>query len=82
MTSLMRRLPWIVLIFGSLTLGLAPFFPQPHLFEKVHMLINGELSRGIDFFDLFLHGLFPFLLILKAVLSLSYYHANKSANKR
>lgn len=65
MTHLMRRLPWAVLILGSLTLGLAPFFPQPHLFEKIHMLINGELSRSIDIFDLFLHGLFPLLLIVK-----------------
>ncbi|WP_028468734.1 hypothetical protein [Neptunomonas japonica] len=82
MTSLIRRLPWIVLILGSLTLGLAPFLPQPHLFEKVHMLINGELSRGIDFFDLFLHGLFPFLLILKAVLSLTHSKTKQFANKK
>ena len=82
MTSLMRKLPWIVLILGSLTLGLAPFFPQPHLVEKVQMLINGELSRSIDFFDLFLHGLFPLLLIVKAVLSLSHFQTKQSANKR
>ena len=78
MISLMRKLPWIVLILGSLTLGLAPFSPQPHLFEKIHMLINGELSRGIDFFDLFLHGVFPFLLIVKIALSLSHTQTNMS----
>lgn len=71
MINLMRRLPWVVLILGSLTLGLAPFSPQPHLFEKIHMLINGELSRSIDIFDLFLHGLFPLLLIVKIALSLN-----------
>jgi hypothetical protein len=70
MINLMSKLPWIVVILGSLTLGLAPFSPQPHLFEKVGMLISGELSRGIDFFDLFLHGLFPFLLIVKTALLL------------
>ena len=78
MINLMRKLPWIVLILGSLTLGLAPFSPQPHLFEKIHMLINGELSRGIDFFDLFLHGVFPFLLIVKIALSLSHTQTNMS----
>ncbi|WP_372740582.1 hypothetical protein [Neptunomonas sp.] len=74
MTNLIRRLPWFVLILGSLTLGLAPFFPQPHLFEKIQMLINGERSRGIDIFDLLLHGLFPLLLIVKA--ALSFKHSN------
>ena len=66
---MIRGLPWLVLILGTLTLGLAPFTPQPHLFEKIQMLSNGELSRGIDVFDLFLHGLFPLLLIVKAALT-------------
>ena len=70
MINMIRGLPWVVLILGSLTLGLAPFFPQPHLFEKIQMLFNGELSRGIDIFDLVLHGSFPLLLIAKAALSL------------
>lgn len=66
---MIRRLPWFALVLGSLTLGLAPFFPQPHLFEKIQMLSHGELSRSIDIFDLVLHGLFPLLLILKIALS-------------
>ncbi len=66
---MIRGLPWLVLILGTLTLGLAPFTPQPHLFEKIQMLSNGELSRGIDVFDLFLHGLFPLLLIVKAAVT-------------
>ncbi len=70
MINTIRKLPWLVLILGSLTLGLAPFLPQPHLFEKIQMLINGELSRGIDVFDLLLHGLFPLLLIVKAAVTL------------
>ncbi|MGH1365612.1 MAG: RND transporter [Calditrichia bacterium] len=67
--NLLRKLPWLVPIIGSLTLGLAPFIPQPHLFEKVQMLFNGELARGIDIFDLFFHGFFPLLLAVKAALS-------------
>ena len=63
--DMLRKLPWIIPILGSLTLGLAPFTPQPHLFEKIGMLVNGELSRGIDIFDLFFHGLFPLLLAAK-----------------
>jgi len=68
--NIFRKLPWIVLILGSLTLGLAPFTPLPHLFEKIQMLSSGELTRAVDIFDLLLHGLFPLLLIVKVVLSL------------
>jgi hypothetical protein len=59
------KLPWDVLIIGSLLLGLAPFVPEPHLWEKIRMLYLGELSRPIDIFDFFLHAAFPFLLLLK-----------------
>jgi len=59
------KLPWNILIIGSLTLGLAPFIPEPHLFEKIRMLFQGTLSRPIDIFDLLMHGAFPLLLLLK-----------------
>lgn len=59
------KIPWGILIIGSLTLGLAPFFPEPHLIEKIRMLLQGTLSRPIDIFDLFMHGAFPLLLLLK-----------------
>ena len=75
---MIRKLPWLVLILGSLTLGLAPFTPQPHLFEKIQMLINGELSQGIDVFDLVLHGMFPLLLIVKVAVTLI--PANEDSN--
>ena len=60
-------LPWALLIIGSLTLGLAPFFPEPHLVEKLRMLSNGELKAPLDWFDLFMHGAFPLLLIIKLI---------------
>ena len=41
------KLPWSILIILCLTLGLAPFFP-PHLFEKIKMLLEGQLVRPID----------------------------------
>ena len=63
-----QKLPWWLLIVGSLTLGLAPFQPIPHLVEKISMLFQGSLHRPIDIFDLFLHGTFPVLLFLKIIL--------------
>lgn len=46
----------------ALLLGLAPFLPQPHITEKLSMLLAGELKRPIDIFDLFWHA-WPFVLL-------------------
>lgn len=67
--KIIDKLPWGLVIIACLTLGLAPFFP-PHIWEKLVMLKNGELSRPIDWFDLFYHGVPWMLLIMKAVVSL------------
>ena len=56
------RTPMIVFIFLALTLGLAPFVPEPHVIEKLRMLFTGALSKPIDIFDLFLHGT-PWVLL-------------------
>ena len=57
------RQPLILFVIASLTLGLAPFVPEPHLLEKLRMLGAGELSRPIDIFDLVMHGA-PWVLLL------------------
>jgi hypothetical protein len=49
----------------ALTLGLAPFLPEPHVWEKLKMLFAGSLVRPIDIFDLLLHGIPWVLLALK-----------------
>lgn len=65
--TLLRRLldalPLSVLVIASLTLGLAPFVPEPHIWEKLKMLAAGTLTQPIDIFDLTMHGL-PWLLLL------------------
>lgn len=40
----------------SLTLGLAPFTPMPHVMEKIAWLFNGTPFKLIDWFDLVMHG--------------------------
>lgn len=59
-------LDYRVLIPLSLFLGLAPFYPQPHIVEKLGMLLAGTLKRPIDIFDLFWHA-WPFVLLLYRV---------------
>lgn len=50
------RQPLILFVLAALTLGLAPFVPEPHVWEKLKMLAEGSLSKPIDIFDLLLHG--------------------------
>ena len=45
-----------------LLLGFAPFYPQPHIVEKLGMLLAGTLKRPIDIFDLVWHA-WPFVLL-------------------
>ena len=69
MQKWLLELPWPVVVFGCLTLGLAPFAP-PHLYEKLQLLARGQLRRPLDWFDLLLHAA-PWLLALaKALLAL------------
>ena len=64
-------LPFLPLIIAAIFLGGAPFIPEPHLVEKIGMLLSGNLIRPIDIFDLFYHGLFPFVVVLKIVRALA-----------
>lgn len=61
------RIPLWILVAVALTLGLAPFVPEPHVWEKLKMLAAGTLSRPIDVFDLLYHGVPWLLLALKLV---------------
>jgi len=54
----------------ALTLGLAPFTPEPHILEKLRMLVAGELTRPLDWFDLVLHGA-PWLILLAKILRMA-----------
>lgn len=59
------NLPMTLLLPIAVVLALAPFTPEPHLWEKLKMLAAGELVRPIDIFDLFLHGTPLVLVVLK-----------------
>lgn len=61
------RIPWSIAIIAALTLGLAPFMPEPHIWEKLKMLARGTLVRPIDIFDFVMHATPWALLIAKSV---------------
>ena len=54
--SLLDRVPLHIALILALTLGLSPFFPEPHITEKLRMLVAGTLTRPLDIFDLLWHG--------------------------
>ena len=60
--ALLNGLSVPMLLLICLTLGLAPFTPEPHVWEKLGMLATGTLVRPIDIFDLLLHGA-PWVLL-------------------
>lgn len=56
---------WKLILLLCLTLGMAPFSPEPHLFGKVRWVLGGATGMApMDWFDLLLHG-FPFILLLR-----------------
>ena len=59
------NVPLALLLPVAVLLALAPFSPEPHLWEKLKMLFGGTLVRPIDIFDLPLHGAPLVLLALK-----------------
>jgi hypothetical protein len=65
MLEWLDKIPLLVLVLLALTLGLAPFVPEPHLIEKLRMLKEGTLRRPLDIFDLLMHATPWVLLILK-----------------
>lgn len=60
-------IPISVLLPIALLSGLAPSFPEPHLWEKLKLLAAGQLHKPIDIFDLFWHAAPIALLALKLI---------------
>lgn len=50
---------------ACLTLGLAPFIPEPHIWGKIKWIMGGAHGMTItDWFDFLLHGTPWFLLLI------------------
>lgn len=48
---------FLIALVASLTLGLAPFSPEPHLFGKIKWVLGGaDGMQPMDWFDLAMHG--------------------------
>ena len=65
MWRLLDSISYPILIFIAAFMLLAPFSPMPHVLEKLIMLINGELIKAVDIFDLLFHLSGAILLSIK-----------------
>jgi len=59
---------WKPVILLCLTLGLAPFFPEPHIWGKLRWIAGGANGMAFqDWFDVLFHGL-PFILLIRLLI--------------
>jgi hypothetical protein len=59
---------WKLILLLCLTLGLAPYFPEPHVLGKINWVLGGAKGMQLmDWFDLVLHG-FPFILLIRFII--------------
>lgn len=71
MLEFLDELPLLYAVIAALTLGLAPFVPEPHIVEKIRMLRAGTLRKPIDIFDLLLHAT-PFAVLVAKLVSMAF----------
>ena len=70
----MNMLSWLhcpsmpMLIGAAILLGIMPITPEPHLVQKVRMLMDGTLVKPVDMFDMLWHG-WPMLWIVLRLLT-------------
>lgn len=58
---------WLYVIILCLTLGLAPFVPEPHIWGKIKWISGGAVGMDwLDWLDFVFHG-FPWALLLRLV---------------
>jgi len=62
MLTWLDRLPWIWLLLLAGWMAIAPITPEPHLIEKLRLLVHGALVRPLDILDLAMHAA-PLLLV-------------------
>lgn len=67
MLKYLDKISLTTLVVVTLLLGLAPFVPEPHVWQKLKMLADGTLEKPIDIFDLIMHGTPYVLLVLKII---------------
>lgn len=59
-------------LLASLTLGLAPFTPEPHIWGKIKWIAGGANGMGwLDLWDTIMHGTPWVLLLVSGIMHLA-----------
>jgi len=59
---------WRLVGMACVTLGLAPFFPEPHIWGKLKWILGGAAGmQPMDWFDTALHGV-PWILLIRLLI--------------
>lgn len=59
---------WRVIILLCLTFGLAPFYPEPHLWGKIKWIAGGANGmQAHEWLDVVMHG-YPFVLLMRLII--------------
>ena len=59
------KIPFRTVIVMTIFLGLLPVVPEPHLWQKLKMLVAGDLVQPIDLFDTLFHAAPGLVLLAK-----------------
>ncbi len=55
----------LLIVIACLIVGLAPFYPEPHLWGKIKWIAGGAVGmKAIDWFDVLWHG-WPFIFLFR-----------------
>ncbi len=66
----MKRKDLLFPLLLCATLGLAPFFPEPHLWGKIKWIWGGAVGMaGKDWFDFAMHGS-PFIYYIYKIINM------------
>jgi hypothetical protein len=58
---------WLLVLLACLTLGLAPYTPEPHIVGKLRWALGGAAGmQWIDWGDLLFHAI-PWLLLIRLI---------------
>jgi len=63
--------PMPLLIAAAVLLAVMPVVPEPHLLQKMNMLVDGVSLRPLDIFDLFWHSWPMLWIVLRLMTSAS-----------
>ncbi|MBR9999000.1 MAG: hypothetical protein KFF73_08515 [Cyclobacteriaceae bacterium] len=69
---------WPMIILLCVTLGLAPFNPEPHILGKIRWIAGGgDGMKPVDWFDTLLHGI-PWILFFRLLFLTGFQLARRS----